>query len=98
MLRCVCGSGKAGLLEEKTLGCLFWINHLIPPPQGQQSIGYCRSLHKNSPLSPTAVECHIYVIPAFTWILTLAILLAHTVIQPITSLLTLLKGILLIVT
>ncbi|GAA6230917.1 uncharacterized protein LOC108878822 isoform X2 [Lates japonicus] len=41
---------------------------------------------------------HIYVIPAFTWILTLAILLAHTVIQPITSLLTLLKGILLIVT
>ncbi|XP_049444016.1 uncharacterized protein si:ch211-51h4.2 [Epinephelus fuscoguttatus] len=41
---------------------------------------------------------HIYMIPAFTWILTLAILLAHTVIQPITSLLTLLKGILLIVT
>ncbi|XP_071343425.1 uncharacterized protein [Trachinotus anak] len=41
---------------------------------------------------------HIYVIPAFTWTLTLAILLAHTVIQPITSLLTLLKGILLIVT
>ncbi|KAI3368433.1 hypothetical protein L3Q82_025446, partial [Scortum barcoo] len=41
---------------------------------------------------------HIYVIPAFTWILTLGILLAHTVIQPITSLLTLLKGILLIVT
>ncbi|KAF3691340.1 hypothetical protein EXN66_Car007015 [Channa argus] len=41
---------------------------------------------------------HIYVIPAFTWILALAILLAHTVIQPITSLLTLLKGILLIVT
>ncbi|KAM4574275.1 uncharacterized protein V3H82_008949 isoform 2-T2 [Fundulus diaphanus] len=41
---------------------------------------------------------HVYVIPAFTWILTLAILLAHTVIQPITSLLTLLKGILLIVT
>ncbi|XP_051233771.1 uncharacterized protein si:ch211-51h4.2 isoform X3 [Dicentrarchus labrax] len=41
---------------------------------------------------------HIYVIPAFTWILTLAILLAHTIIQPITSLLTLLKGLLLIVT
>ncbi|KAF0042494.1 hypothetical protein F2P81_006026 [Scophthalmus maximus] len=41
---------------------------------------------------------HIYVIPAFTWILTLAILLAHTVIQPVTSVLTLLKGILLIVT
>ncbi|XP_069578455.1 uncharacterized protein [Brachyistius frenatus] len=41
---------------------------------------------------------HVYVIPAFTWTLTLAILLAHTLIQPITSLLTLLKGILLIVT
>ncbi|XP_039462576.1 uncharacterized protein si:ch211-51h4.2 isoform X3 [Oreochromis aureus] len=41
---------------------------------------------------------HIYVIPVFTWSLTLAILLAHTVIQPITSVLTLLKGILLIVT
>ncbi|XP_007554708.2 uncharacterized protein LOC103139814 isoform X2 [Poecilia formosa] len=41
---------------------------------------------------------HFYVIPAFTWILSLAILLGHTVIQPITSLLTLLKGILLIVT
>nr|XP_046246500.1 uncharacterized protein si:ch211-51h4.2 isoform X2 [Scatophagus argus] len=41
---------------------------------------------------------HIYVIPAFTWILTLAILLAHKIIQPVTSLLTLLKGILLIVT
>lgn len=41
---------------------------------------------------------HIYVIPAFTWILTLAIILAHSVIQPVTSLLTLLKGILLIVT
>ncbi|XP_070817532.1 uncharacterized protein [Chaetodon trifascialis] len=41
---------------------------------------------------------HIYVIPAFTGILTLAILVAHKIIQPITSLLTLLKGILLIVT
>ncbi|CAK6976726.1 uncharacterized protein si:ch211-51h4.2 isoform X1 [Scomber scombrus] len=41
---------------------------------------------------------HIYVIPAFTWILSLAILLAHAVIQPITSVLTLLKGILLVVT
>ncbi|XP_034738218.1 uncharacterized protein si:ch211-51h4.2 isoform X2 [Etheostoma cragini] len=41
---------------------------------------------------------HIYVIPAFTWILSLAILLAYTIIQPITSLLTLLKGMLLIVT
>lgn len=41
---------------------------------------------------------HIYVIPAFTWTLTLGIILAHRVIQPITSLLTLLKGVLLIVT
>ncbi|KAG5275463.1 hypothetical protein AALO_G00120580 [Alosa alosa] len=41
---------------------------------------------------------HIYVIPAFTWILSLGILLAQVVIQPITSLLTLLKGILLIIT
>ncbi|KAK7889276.1 hypothetical protein WMY93_024836 [Mugilogobius chulae] len=41
---------------------------------------------------------HIYVIPVFTWILTLSILLAHKVIQPITSVLTLLKGVLLVVT
>ncbi|XP_036410865.1 uncharacterized protein si:ch211-51h4.2 isoform X3 [Megalops cyprinoides] len=41
---------------------------------------------------------HIYVIPVFTWILSLGILLAQIVIQPITSLLTLLKGTLLIVT
>ncbi|XP_023194686.1 uncharacterized protein LOC102222825 isoform X2 [Xiphophorus maculatus] len=43
-------------------------------------------------------QLHFYVIPAFTWILSLAILRGHTVIQPITSLFTLLKGILLIVT
>ncbi|KAJ0032727.1 hypothetical protein NQD34_002808 [Periophthalmus magnuspinnatus] len=41
---------------------------------------------------------HIYIIPVFTWILSLSILLAHRVIQPITSVLTLLKGVLLIVT
>ncbi|KAJ8418855.1 hypothetical protein AAFF_G00003540 [Aldrovandia affinis] len=41
---------------------------------------------------------HIYVIPTFTWVLSLGILLAQVVIQPITSLLTLLKGTLLIVT
>ncbi|KAI4899167.1 hypothetical protein NFI96_031704, partial [Prochilodus magdalenae] len=41
---------------------------------------------------------HIYVIPVFTWTLSLGILLAQGVIQPITSLLTLLKGILLIIT
>ncbi|XP_059394271.1 uncharacterized protein si:ch211-51h4.2 isoform X2 [Carassius carassius] len=41
---------------------------------------------------------HVYVIPAFTWTLSLGILLAQTIIQPITSLLTLLKGILLVIT
>ncbi|CAL8255756.1 unnamed protein product [Merluccius merluccius] len=41
---------------------------------------------------------HVYVIPVFTWVLTLSILLAQLIIQPITSLLTLLKGLLLIVT
>ncbi|XP_027025485.2 uncharacterized protein si:ch211-51h4.2 isoform X2 [Tachysurus fulvidraco] len=41
---------------------------------------------------------HVYVIPAFTWTLSLGILLAQVIIQPITSLLTLLKGILLIIT
>ncbi|XP_041695202.1 uncharacterized protein si:ch211-51h4.2 isoform X1 [Coregonus clupeaformis] len=41
---------------------------------------------------------HIYVIPGFTWTLSLGILLAQMVIQPITSLLTLLKGIMLIIT
>ncbi|XP_073772474.1 uncharacterized protein si:ch211-51h4.2 isoform X3 [Danio rerio] len=41
---------------------------------------------------------HVYVIPAFTWTLSLGILLAQIIIQPITSLLTLLKGILLIIT
>ncbi|XP_062306742.1 uncharacterized protein si:ch211-51h4.2 [Osmerus eperlanus] len=41
---------------------------------------------------------HIYVIPAFTWTLSLGILLAQAIIQPITSLLTFLKGLMLIVT
>ncbi|KAL1022466.1 hypothetical protein UPYG_G00028050 [Umbra pygmaea] len=41
---------------------------------------------------------HVYIIPAFTWTLSLGILLAQTVIQPITSLLTLFKGIMLIIT
>ncbi|XP_058257565.1 uncharacterized protein si:ch211-51h4.2 isoform X3 [Hemibagrus wyckioides] len=41
---------------------------------------------------------HVYVIPAFTWTLSFGILLAQVIIQPITSLLTLLKGILLIIT
>lgn len=48
---------------------------------------------------PVFVLCsHVYVIPAFTWTLSLGILLAQVIIQPITSLLTLLKGILLIIT
>ncbi|XP_051768130.1 uncharacterized protein si:ch211-51h4.2 isoform X2 [Ctenopharyngodon idella] len=41
---------------------------------------------------------YVYVIPAFTWTLSLGILLAQIIIQPITSLLTLLKGILLVIT
>ncbi|KAG5851511.1 hypothetical protein ANANG_G00094190, partial [Anguilla anguilla] len=41
---------------------------------------------------------HTCAIPVFTWILSLGILLAQVVIQPITSLLTLLKGAMLIVT
>ncbi|KAF5910064.1 uncharacterized protein DAT39_000314 [Clarias magur] len=41
---------------------------------------------------------HIYIIPAFTWALSLGILVAQVIIQPIMSLLTLLKGILLIIT
>ncbi|XP_055041121.2 uncharacterized protein [Misgurnus anguillicaudatus] len=41
---------------------------------------------------------HIYVIPVFTWTLSFGILLAQMIIQPITSLLTLLKGILLVIT
>ncbi|XP_051957086.1 uncharacterized protein si:ch211-51h4.2 [Xyrauchen texanus] len=41
---------------------------------------------------------HVYLIPAFTWTLSLGILLAQVIIQPIMSLLTLLKGILLVIT
>ena len=44
------------------------------------------------------LHSHIYVIPAFTWTLSLGILLAQAIIQPITSLLTFLKGLMLIVT
>lgn len=54
MLQCIVGVGRQSYWREKALASLVWINHLIPSPQGQQSIGYCRSLHKNSPLSPTA--------------------------------------------
>ncbi|RXM30515.1 Protocadherin-16 [Acipenser ruthenus] len=43
-------------------------------------------------------QFYVYVIPFFTWILALGILVAQVVIQPVTSLLTLLKGTLLIVT
>jgi len=41
---------------------------------------------------------HVYMIPAFTWTLSLGIILGQVIIQPITSLLTLLKGILLVIT
>ncbi|XP_069753049.1 uncharacterized protein [Narcine bancroftii] len=41
---------------------------------------------------------HIYVIPFFTWILSLGIILAQAIIRPITSILTLAKGTLLIIT
>ncbi|XP_067898338.1 uncharacterized protein si:ch211-51h4.2 isoform X1 [Heterodontus francisci] len=41
---------------------------------------------------------HVYVIPFFTWILSLGIILAQVIIQPITSILTLVKGTLLIIT
>ncbi|XP_039614786.1 uncharacterized protein si:ch211-51h4.2 [Polypterus senegalus] len=41
---------------------------------------------------------HVYIIPFFTWILALGIILAQVVIQPVTSILTLLKGSLLVVT
>ncbi|XP_051528383.1 uncharacterized protein si:ch211-51h4.2 isoform X2 [Myxocyprinus asiaticus] len=43
-------------------------------------------------------QFHVYLIPAFTWTLSLGILLAQVIIQPIMSLLTLLKGILLVIT
>uniref|UniRef100_UPI00398E9B90 uncharacterized protein n=1 Tax=Pristiophorus japonicus TaxID=55135 RepID=UPI00398E9B90 len=41
---------------------------------------------------------HVYVIPFFTWVLSLGIILAQAFIQPITSVLTLVKGTLLIIT
>ncbi|XP_048460557.1 uncharacterized protein LOC109918163 [Rhincodon typus] len=41
---------------------------------------------------------HVYIIPFFTWILSLGIILAQVIIQPITSILTLAKGTLLIIT
>ncbi|XP_048398874.1 uncharacterized protein si:ch211-51h4.2 isoform X1 [Stegostoma tigrinum] len=41
---------------------------------------------------------HVYVIPFFTWILSFGIILAQVIIQPITSILTLAKGTMLIIT
>ncbi|XP_078266225.1 uncharacterized protein LOC144599310 isoform X2 [Rhinoraja longicauda] len=40
---------------------------------------------------------HVYIIPFFTWILSLGVILAQVIIQPITSILTLAKGTLLII-
>ncbi|XP_056108601.1 uncharacterized protein si:ch211-51h4.2 [Rhinichthys klamathensis goyatoka] len=51
-----------------------------------------------SHLGQDTVIVHVYVIPAFTWTLSLGIILGQVIIQPITSLLTLLKGILLVIT
>ena len=44
------------------------------------------------------IPSHIYVIPVFVWLLTLAILFALKVIQPVVSVLTFLKGSLLLAT
>ncbi|XP_032887163.1 uncharacterized protein LOC116979633 isoform X1 [Amblyraja radiata] len=41
---------------------------------------------------------HVYIIPFFTWILSLGIILAQVIIQPITSILTIAKGTLLVIT
>ncbi|XP_048398875.1 uncharacterized protein si:ch211-51h4.2 isoform X2 [Stegostoma tigrinum] len=44
------------------------------------------------------LQLHVYVIPFFTWILSFGIILAQVIIQPITSILTLAKGTMLIIT
>ncbi|XP_023810231.1 uncharacterized protein LOC101158756 isoform X2 [Oryzias latipes] len=85
------------------LGCLF-----LSPPMSCAfscillfqfvSIGVSYVLAGSEACAALLNVSHVYVIPAFTWILTLAILLAHSIIQPVTSVLTFLKGILLIIT
>ena len=45
-----------------------------------------------------APPSHVYVIPVFVWLLTLSILFALRVIQPVVSVLTFLKGSLLLAT
>ncbi|KAM9761599.1 uncharacterized protein ACNS7B_003980 [Menidia menidia] len=85
------------------MGCLF-----LPRPMSHAfncillfqfiSIGISYVLAGSEAYAALFDISHVYVIPAFTWILSLSILLAHALIQPLTSLLTFLKGILLIVT
>ncbi|KAI1891540.1 hypothetical protein AGOR_G00144850 [Albula goreensis] len=62
------------------------------------SIGISYTLAGSEAYADLLHVSHIYVIPVFTWVLSLGILLAQFVIQPITSLLTLIKGTLLVVT
>ncbi|XP_034036743.1 uncharacterized protein LOC117519560 [Thalassophryne amazonica] len=62
------------------------------------SIGISYVLAGSEAYSALIHVSYISVIPAFTWILSLIILLAQMIIQPIIAFLTLLKGILLIVT
>ncbi|KAJ8374251.1 hypothetical protein SKAU_G00048310 [Synaphobranchus kaupii] len=62
------------------------------------SIGISYALAGSEAYADLLHVSHTSVIPAFTWILSLGILLAQVVIQPITSLLTLLKGTMLIIT
>ncbi|XP_064186048.1 uncharacterized protein si:ch211-51h4.2 isoform X1 [Anguilla rostrata] len=62
------------------------------------SIGISYALAGSEAYAELLQVSHTCAIPVFTWILSLGILLAQVVIQPITSLLTLLKGAMLIVT
>ncbi|XP_062901842.1 uncharacterized protein si:ch211-51h4.2 [Mobula hypostoma] len=62
------------------------------------SIGISYVLAGSEALAELLQIRHIYVIPFFTWILSFGIILAQVIIQPITSVLTLAKGTLLIIT
>ncbi|KAJ8277216.1 hypothetical protein GJAV_G00072720 [Gymnothorax javanicus] len=62
------------------------------------SIGISYALAGSEAFAELLQISHTCVIPVFTWVLSLGILLAQVVIQPITSLLTLLKGAMLIIT
>ncbi|KAJ8278825.1 hypothetical protein COCON_G00058910 [Conger conger] len=62
------------------------------------SIGISYALAGSEAYAELLQLSHTCVIPVFTWGLSLALLLAQAAIQPITSLLTLLKGTMLIIT